>query len=475
MSLFDDGEEYTTPEKLALKPAGARVAWDVEGYRIYPSENLREIVADEARAQGRAAADAQLMAVFRDAVIDHERLKAALEAPGGANPNRMIDGAPLVHHVVWRGDLAALQLLVRAGARLDDVDGDNMTALDRAALAHAGGIGEYLMSHGAESNYYDFNHKGGVLRPARLEDGMAGIQCRGNYQSRIDAEVCHAARGTDAAALRRALDLGGDADAQLHDGLSVLHLAVLNNNTAMARDLIARGADLHRHHTRGETTLGMLWWCRSELMLKPQWYEMAALIRESGGADLFFRLPEEMTADELLSPPMYHNAPFGGTQSLEERYRLCTRLRHLDGGEAPPPAPAPYPYGAARVLDYMTLAGRFDEAVDMIHARGGRLSALHLTQHSCLLQEKPVSTLRRRDQLHKVFTPRLWQDRLGEMSRVWAAVQDEVQYKPNTFTREDFNRAAAPMLAAQKAAMLNRGRSGRFKLAARHSKSGGRP
>lgn len=361
--------------------------------RIFPAEKWSVWVKNDVAGLGQAGLDQMLMDAFAKPAVDVKKLDAALDA--FANPNRMIGGLPLTHHALLRRDLDTLKKLVAAGANLNDVDDCGYTALDFAgAQAFRAGI-KYL--HGlmyAGANFY------------KVDAGEGLSPYADNYQKRANMALINELRADNADGTKVALALGADPDATQYDGLSALHLAVLKLNHESFDRLIRAGADVNRRHSRGESSLAMLWWCQSEARLTPPWYAMRDKLLAAGCMDLFFKTPDQMDARELLSE--VHGAPKGSTG-----------------------------------LDFALYGKQEKAAIEKIVASGIPLTSAELTRHSKLYGESAISLLRRRDQLGLVFNPAVWGTRLRDMNRAWEQAEPLLKYGSSSFTAEDFNRVSA--------------------------------
>lgn len=179
------------------------------------------------------------------------------------------------------GDAAILKLLLEAGADADSPNPDGQTAL--LAVARTGNLeaAQLLLDHGAAVDARE--NWGGqtalMWASARRHPEMmqlllsngAGIDARSidrDYQRHVQAEgrpknldsggltpLLYAARENCMACVEVLLDNGADIDLPDPDGVSPLHVAIMNANWDLARQLILAGADVNQWDIFGEAPL----------------------------------------------------------------------------------------------------------------------------------------------------------------------------------------------------------------------------
>lgn len=358
----------------------------------------------DAKLAAKQAADDQ---VLRDLIAqnpDTDSLRRRLQDAmwTKANFNIVIDGRPLIHHIIERRDLPTLLLVISGGREKEkfirggDTDQQARTALD---YAHALGWDEGVRYLGL----YGHTETGGDH--ARVH----------NVQTQLDAALAAAAEKNDLDVARSALALGADANVKTRHDLSALHHCVLLLHGDMVSLLAQNGADIHARHFRGETTLQMLWWCHPPLRLNTAWYEMADRLRALGCDSGDFKTPREMTGQELA--------------------------QDLVGA-----------YTGSRAMDFALQARDFDS-----YRRGfatlGTAKAEALLSGNSTMQERPINFICRGRQLHEIMRAELWYGQAPSLRRVWAAAVEELsrpqqlyQWRnPNSrdFDADDFSRVIA--------------------------------
>jgi ankyrin repeat protein len=178
-------------------------------------------------------------------------------------------------------DTEILQLLLDAGADADSPNGDGQTAL--LAVARTGNIeaAQLLLEHGATIDAREkFGGQTALMWAAArrhpemialLVDRGADIDARStnrDYQRRITAEgrpksmdsggftpLLYAARENCLKCVDVLLEKRADIDLPDPDGVSPLHLAVMNANWDVAKRLIEAGADVNQWDIFGEAPL----------------------------------------------------------------------------------------------------------------------------------------------------------------------------------------------------------------------------
>ncbi len=347
------------------------------------------VLADPDAAQAQRLADQAL----RDLIAqnpDTDTLRRRLQDLmwTKANFNTVIDGRPLIHHIIDRRDIATLLLVISGGREKEkfirggDTDAQARTAIDYArALGWDEGV-HYLALYG---------------RGETAGEGTRAV----NAQTQLDAVLAAAAEKNDVTIARAALMLGADANVKTRPDLSAFHHCVLLLHGEMAQLLAENGADIHARHFRGETSLQMLWWCRTPLRLSAAWYDMADRLRALGCDSASFKTPREMSAVELTQEP-------------------------------------PGAYKGARAMDYALQAHDFAN-----YRRGfavlGTAKAGALLESNTALQEAPVNFIVRGRQLHEIMRADLWYGQGHSLRRVWAAAAQELARPQQLYQWRDAN------------------------------------
>lgn len=249
--------------------AGARTAFgqesaDVDSRQADGSTPLQWAVHDGDIAAVRrllaAGADVSLAnhygatAMGLAAEVGHtEILKLLLEAGADADSPDP-DGQTALLAVARTGNVEAARLLLEFGATVDARESwGGQTALMWAAARRHPEMIAFLISQGADVNARgtarDYQrHVTAEGRPKNLDSG--GF-----------TPLLYAARENCVACVGVLLALGADIDLPDPDGVSPLHLAVMNANWDLARQLIEAGADVNQWDVFGQaplfTTVGL--------------------------------------------------------------------------------------------------------------------------------------------------------------------------------------------------------------------------
>jgi ankyrin repeat protein len=176
-----------------------------------------------------------------------EVLKVLLEAGANADsPNA--DGQTALMAVARTGKVDAARLLLDHGATVDAKEKfGGQTALMWASARRHPEMMQLLISKGADVNAASINrdyqrHVTAEGRPKNLDSG--GL-----------TPLLYAARENCVACVKVLLENRVDADLPDPDGVSPLHLAIMNANWDLARELILAGADVNLWNIFGEAPL----------------------------------------------------------------------------------------------------------------------------------------------------------------------------------------------------------------------------
>jgi ankyrin repeat protein len=180
-------------------------------------------------------------------VANTEVLKLLLEAGADAeSPN--LDGQTALLAVARTGNVEAARLLLEFGAKVDAREKwGGQTALMWASARRHPEMMKLLISKGADVNARGTarnyqRHVTAEGRPKNLDSG--GF-----------TPMLYAARENCAACVQVLLDHGADIDLPDPDGVTPLHLAVMNANWDLAQQLILAGADVNQWDIFGEAPL----------------------------------------------------------------------------------------------------------------------------------------------------------------------------------------------------------------------------
>ena len=357
-------------------------------------------LADDAAARAQAAADQKLIDTVCAGQLTTSTLQDLLWTP--ANVNRMIDGAPLLHRIVRDCDLSTLILLISCKNKvaIDDVDAQGRTAVDIAIEEGLTEKAHYLVLYGGH--------------PADELPDFLGKQSTSNHQMRVDDWLRKASYKRDADVVRRALMLGGDVNAKHDEGLSMMHRHALLLEPDMVRVYLEGGADITRPHSRGESTLELMWWVNTN-RLSDDWYAMVDLLRDFGAPDDGFKTPREMSPADMLLP-------------------------------------VPKGYGGSPVIDYLVHACDWPRVVQAMALMPPEGRESWLLSRSEILGSSPLMAFCHRDRLELVFDADLWRGARASMQRCWQAISATASApsviranKPASFTGDHFARVMREM------------------------------
>jgi uncharacterized protein len=228
----------------ARKPDGSTpLQWAVYDVDVAEVKRLIDAGADVSLANNYGATPMSLAAE----IANTEILKLLLDA--GANvdsPNA--DGMTSLLAVARTGNVEAAKLLVDHGATIDAREGfGGQSALMWAAARRHPEMIAFLVDHGAaidaRSTARDYQrHITAEGRPKSLDSG--GF-----------TPLLYAARENCIACVDVLLEKGADIDLADPDGVSPLHLAIMNANWDLAKKLIDAGADVNQWDIFGAAPL----------------------------------------------------------------------------------------------------------------------------------------------------------------------------------------------------------------------------
>jgi ankyrin repeat protein len=226
------------------RPDGSTpLQWAVYQGDVAEVEQLLEAGADVSLANDYGATPMGLAAE----VADTEILKLLLAA--GANPDSPnADGQTALMAVARTGNVAAAKLLLDHGATVDARESfGGQTALMWAAARRHPEMIELLTAHGADVN-----------ARSTARDYQRHITAEGRPKS-LDSggftPLLYVARENCIACVDVLLGNGAEIDLPDPDGVSPLHLAIVNANWDLAKRLIEAGADVDQWDIYGEAPL----------------------------------------------------------------------------------------------------------------------------------------------------------------------------------------------------------------------------
>ncbi len=228
----------------ARKPDGSTpLQWAVYDNDVAEVRRLIGAGADVSLANDYGATPMSLAAE----VANTEILKLLLDAGADADsPNA--DGMTALMAVARTGNVEAASLLIGHGATVDAREGfGGQSALMWASARRHPPMIELLLSHGAaidaRSTYRDYQRRiTAEGRPKSLDSG--GF-----------TPLLYAARENCAVCVDVLLAKGADIDLADPDGVSPLHLAIMNANWDLAKKLVEAGADVDQWDIFGAAPL----------------------------------------------------------------------------------------------------------------------------------------------------------------------------------------------------------------------------
>jgi ankyrin repeat protein len=228
----------------ARKPDGSTpLQWAVYENDVAEVRRLIDAGADVSLANEYGATPMSLAAE----VANTEILKLLLDAGADAESPHA-DGMTALMAVARTGNVEAAKLLLEHGAAVDAREGfGGQTALMWASARRHPKMIELLIAHGAA-----------VDARSAVRDYQRHIQAEGRPKS-LDTggftPLLYAARENCRACVDTLLAHGADIDLPDPDGVSPLHVAIMNANWDLAKQLIEAGADVNQWDIYGEAPL----------------------------------------------------------------------------------------------------------------------------------------------------------------------------------------------------------------------------
>ncbi len=228
----------------ARKPDGSTpLQWAVYDNDVAEVRRLIGAGADVSLANNYGATPMSLAAE----VANTEILKLLLDAGADAeSPNA--DGMTALMAVARTGNVDAASLLIEHGARVDAREGfGGQTALMWASARRHPEMIDLLISRGAA-----------VEARSAVRDYQRHIQAEGRPKS-LDTggftPLLYAARENCSACVKALLANGANIDLPDPDGVSPLHVAIMNANWDLAKEFIEAGADVDQWDLYGMAPL----------------------------------------------------------------------------------------------------------------------------------------------------------------------------------------------------------------------------
>jgi ankyrin repeat protein len=186
----------------------------------------------------------------------HGVLVDALLAAGGDPNTASREGETVLMLAARAGDVRSVKSLLARGADANAVEAwYGQTALMWAAGENHPAVVTALIEAGAEPNGRSRTGEGQPKRST--PEGVAFQTPHTNFPKGSFTPLMFAARDGALAAARALVDAGADLNLAQPDGMTALHLAIINAHHDVAALLIERGADVNAQDTSGRAPLFM--------------------------------------------------------------------------------------------------------------------------------------------------------------------------------------------------------------------------
>jgi ankyrin repeat protein len=240
---IDDGGAEDADVNARKADGSTPLQWAVYENDVAEVRRLIDAGADVSLANDYGATPMGLAAE----VANNEILKLLLEAGADAeSPNS--EGMTALMAVARTGNVEAAKLLIEHGAAVDAREGfGGQTALMWASARRHPAMIDFLISQGAVVN----------ARSA-VRDYQRHIQAEGRPKS-LDTggftPLLYAARENCRACVEVLLERGADINMPDPDGVTPLHVSVMNANWDLAKQIVEAGADVNQWDIFGEAPL----------------------------------------------------------------------------------------------------------------------------------------------------------------------------------------------------------------------------
>lgn len=241
-----------------------------------------------------------MIAALSGVAVDPVALYDALKS--GANPDRAVNGIPVLHLAIYRQSLEAFRTLLAFGAEMEDaVDNQGLNAVD--ALYKTGWTQGLL-----ETDASIFKLHGKIYQKSTgiTETSTDKSPDISTYQHRLNQEwksaiFDDAYEGYNFWRVRTLLALGADVNAEDEDnGITPLRCAITVVSPEICHILVKAGAA-----TEDPSTALHLWnLLAPQQTFEPRWFWFACydVLAEVNGMPFFLPRPDGMTLDEMRAP-----------------------------------------------------------------------------------------------------------------------------------------------------------------------------
>ncbi len=183
-----------------------------------------------------------------------DALHEILRQRPSAVATKSADGGSLMHIAVNNGEIEIVKMLLTANCDLRVVDQAGLSPLGRALTRKRMDVAEMLRQHGATENLFDAVCSGDFKTASALLEQDESMVSATNNAGICPTELAASLGHSDI--LKLLLDKGASVDVlDVHNKMTLLHLAALANKTNTVRLLIQRGADLEARDRYGFTAL----------------------------------------------------------------------------------------------------------------------------------------------------------------------------------------------------------------------------
>lgn len=211
------------------------------------STGIKSLLACFVMALAAFAADSRLIDAVKNQ--DHEVLRTLLKERIDVN-SPQADGATALSWASYMDDLEAVDLLIRAGAKVDLANQYGITPLLLACTNRSASMVEKLLEAGANPNLAQWEGQTPLMECARTGN-VAAVKLLLNHKVNVNAReagrgqtaLMWAAAGKHADVVQTLIEHGTDRNARTGTGFTPLMFAAQQGDLESARILVASGAD----------------------------------------------------------------------------------------------------------------------------------------------------------------------------------------------------------------------------------------
>lgn len=216
----------------------------------------RKVKVDVSDASGK---DVLIIAIDNS---DTDSIAALLK--GGANPNALYEGEPIILKAINEENYSLLQLLIDSKVKVNIKNQEGIPLLYAATLENNTKLVEELIRGGARGHFHDKENRYPMdiaLEKKNYEICLSLFDCPDSNKIKINEGrkyLIETVKNSDSKSLEKLLGYGMNPNEKDNDGNTLLMLALINEDLETIRILVANGAEGRLSNNKGETVKNYL-------------------------------------------------------------------------------------------------------------------------------------------------------------------------------------------------------------------------